>query len=93
MNIRHLTVAAVALLIGTSAFADDPKCTAAAPQNTQPAASSLRTLVDAGFMFERAKVTKGNCYELKGTDKVGNKVEIYLNPLDGTNVKTETKKI
>lgn len=92
MNIRHLTVAAVAVLIGTSAFAKDPQCTAA-PQNTQPVANTLRTLVDAGFMFERAKVTKGDCYELKGTDKVGNKVEIYLDPVDGTNVKTETKKI
>ena len=90
MNIRHFTLAAAALLIGTSAFAG-PKCTAA-PQNTQPVANTLRTLVDAGFKFQKAKVTKDDCYELKGTNTVGDRVEIYLNPADGTNVKTETKK-
>ncbi|NMF90748.1 PepSY domain-containing protein [Aromatoleum petrolei] len=91
MNVRHFTLAAAALLIGTSAFAD-PNCTAAT-KDPQPAANSMRTLVDAGFKFQRAKVTKGNCYELKGTNTVGDRVEIYLNPADGTNVKTETKKL
>ncbi|WP_018991087.1 PepSY domain-containing protein [Aromatoleum toluclasticum] len=90
MNIRHFTLAAAALLIGTSAFAG-PKCTAA-PQDPQPAAKSMRTLVDAGFKFQKAKVTKEDCYELKGTNTIGDRVEIYLNPADGTNVKTETKK-
>ncbi|NMG28153.1 PepSY domain-containing protein [Aromatoleum evansii] len=89
MNIRHFTLAAAALLIGTSAFAD-PTCTAAA-KDPQPAANSMRTLVDAGFKFQKAKVTKSDCYELKGTNTVGDRVEIYLNPADGTNVKTETK--
>ena len=90
MNIRHFTLAAAALLIGTSAFAG-PKCTAAS-KDPQPAANSMRTLVDAGFKFQRAKVTKDDCYELKGTNTIGDRVEIYLNPADGTNVRTETKK-
>lgn len=90
MNIRHFTLAAAALLIGTSAFAG-PKCTPA-DRDPQPAANSMRTLVDAGFKFRQAKVTKEDCYELKGTNTVGDRVEIYLNPADGTNVKTETKK-
>lgn len=89
MKIHHLAIATAALLIGTSAFAG-PKCDRA-PQNTQPVASTLRTLVDAGFKFQRAKVTDGGCYELKGTNTVGDRIEIYLNPADGTNVKTETK--
>lgn len=91
MNVRHVAIAATALLLATGAYAG-PKCTPtqAAPQ---PAANSLRTLVDAGFKFHAAKVTKDNCYELKGTNTVGDRVEIYLNPVDGTNVKTETKRI
>lgn len=91
MNARHFTLAAALVFAGTSAFADSPTCTAA-PHDTKPLAATLRTLVDAGFTFERAKETKGTCMELKGTDEVGNKVEIYLNPVDGTNVKTEIKK-
>ncbi len=89
MNVRHFTLAVAALLIGTSAYAD-PKCTAA-PKDPQPAANSMRTLVDAGFKFQRAKVTKGDCYELKGTNTIGDRVEIYLDPAEGINVKTETK--
>lgn len=88
MNARHLAAAA-AILVSAAALAG-PKCEPS-QASPQPAASSLRTLVDAGFQFRKAKVTKENCYELEGTNTVGDKVEIYLNPADGTNVKTETK--
>lgn len=90
MKIYRLAIAAAALLIGTSALAG-PTC-GTEPQGTQPVAQTLRTLVDAGFKFQRVKVTEGGCYELKGTNTIGDKVEIYLNPADGTNVKTETKR-
>ncbi len=90
MNIYRVAIASAAVLIGTSAFAG-PTC-GSAPQDPQPAAQTLRTLVDAGFKFQRVKVTEGGCYELKGTNTIGDKVEIYLNPADGTNVKTETKR-
>ena len=53
---------------------------------------AIRTLVDAGFKFQRVKVTDEGCYELKGTNTLGDRVEIYLNPADGTNVRTETKR-
>ena len=91
MNTRHLILAATTLL-GTGAAIADTHCTPAAQQDTQPAAQTLRTLVDAGFTFERAKVTQGNCYELKGRNTIGERVEIYLDPIDGRNVKTETKR-
>jgi len=90
MKIYHLAIATAAVLIGTSAFAG-PQCDSAS-QDTQPVANTLRTLVDAGFKFQRVKVTEEGCYELKGTNTLGDKVEIYLNPADGTNVRTETKR-
>lgn len=90
MNTRPLIIAAAALLTGTSALADT-HCAPAA-QDTKSVAQTLRTLVDAGFTFERAKLTKDNCYELKGRNTIGERVEIYIDPADGRNVKTETKR-
>lgn len=89
MNTRHLILAATALL-GTGAAFADTHCSAA-PQDTQAVSQTLRTLVDAGFTFERAKLTQGKCYELKGRNTIGQRVEIYIDPADGHNEKTETK--
>ena len=36
---------------------------------------------------DKFKTTKGNCYEIYGKDKAGQKVEIYYNPVDGSIVK------
>lgn len=89
MNTRHLMLAASALLGTGAAFADTP-CAPGA-QDAKAVAQTLRTLVDAGFKFERATLTQGNCYELKGRNTIGERVEIYIDPVDGRNVKTETK--
>lgn len=90
MNLRHIIVAASGLLIGTAAFAG-PTCTQSPESTWMPQATMLRKLVDAGYTLERFKVTQGNCYELYGTDKDGNKVEIYHNPVDGSVVESKTK--
>lgn len=90
MKTPHTAIAAAVALIATSAFAD-PKCDSA-QQDTRPVANTLRTLVDAGFKFQRVEATDAGCYELKGTNTLGDRVEIYLNPADGTNVRTETKR-
>jgi hypothetical protein len=36
-------------------------------------------------------VTDGNCYEIYGKNKQGQKVEVYFNPVDGKVVKTKTE--
>lgn len=40
-------------------------------------------LTDQGYTIKTFKVTKGNCYEIYGTDKAGKKVEIYFDPVTG----------
>lgn len=40
-----------------------------------------------GYEIMKFKVTSGQCYEIYGKDKSGQKVEIYFNPVDGKIVK------
>lgn len=42
-----------------------------------------------GYEIKVFKVTKGNCYEIYGKNKEGQKVEIYFNPITGEKVKTK----
>jgi hypothetical protein len=39
-----------------------------------------------GYRIRKFK-QPGTCYEIYGTDKAGNDIEIYFNPVDGTIVK------
>lgn len=42
--------------------------------------------VEEGYKIRKFK-QPGTCYEIYGTDKDGNDVEIYFNPVDGSIVK------
>jgi hypothetical protein len=91
MKTRTLCTAAAALLLGTSAFADSPSCTAARNGTLLTQAQMLQQLVDAGYSIERFAVTKASCYKIKmhGWDKDGHRVEIVYHPVDGRIVKLE----
>lgn len=86
MKTRHIVIAAAALLIGAPAFADT-QCADTATTTWMAQSDLLRKLADTGYTIERFKVTRGNCYEMKGWDKDGKRVEIYFNPIDGKVVK------
>lgn len=43
--------------------------------------------LEKSYKIKEFKVTPGNCYEIYGWDKKGNKVEIYFNPVTGEIVK------
>ena len=87
MKARYLSVAAIALLLGTSAFADTTQCTAARSDAWMTQSDMLRKLVDGGYTIERFAVTQGNCYQMHGWDKQGNRVRIDHDPVDGKVVK------
>lgn len=44
-----------------------------------------------GYEIKVFKVTKGNCYEIYGKNKEGQKVEIYFHPVTGEIVKSNIK--
>lgn len=43
--------------------------------------------LENNYKIKKFKVTPGNCYEIYGWDKKGNKVEIYFNPVTGEIIK------
>lgn len=45
-----------------------------------------KKVTEEGYKIRKFK-QPGTCYEIYGTDKDGNKVEIYFNPVDGSVVK------
>ena len=59
------------------------------PQNEQiPPAKFQQQLKDQGYQIKKFK-TSGNCYEIYGKNKQGQKVEIYFDTKTGKAVKSE----
>ena len=78
MNIRH--IAAIALALGTSAAFAGPTCNQ--PQGQWMKESDFKAKMEQqGYQIKTFKVSKGQCYEIYGTDKAGKKVEIYFDPV------------
>jgi hypothetical protein len=78
---KSLVVAALLVAAAGAAMAS-PTCTA--PKDSwKPEASFKKELEGQGYQIKNFKVTKGNCYEIYGTDKAGKKVEIYFDPASG----------
>ena len=83
---RQLLIAAATALSATAAIAG-PTCTEAPRDSWLKPEEMQQRIVDAGYAIKEFKVTKGNCYEIYGHDKRGSRVEIYFNPVDGTEVR------
>lgn len=86
---KLLSAIAVALLSGVAVAG--PTCTQAEPSTWQNQDKFQAQLVEQGYQIKKFKVTDGNCYEIYGKNKQGQKVEIYFNPVDGKVVKTKTE--
>jgi hypothetical protein len=96
MTLKFAALAAAAAA-GIAAFAsmaaadnDALKCTSAeqAAWMSQDATKDL--LMQQGYKeVRKIKVTDGNCYEVYGIDAQGEKVEVYLDPTNGSLVAKE----
>ncbi|PWR18885.1 PepSY domain-containing protein [Zavarzinia compransoris] len=87
---RHLSSLALGLatlLAAGSAFASDDLCTGTGPTKTE---AEVRALYEGQGYKIRKFETDDGCYEIKGTDAAGKKVEVYINPWTGEAVKTKT---
>ena len=71
-----------------SAASAGPTCTAPT-DSWKPEAQFQQELKDQGYTIRNFKVTKGQCYEIYGTDKTGKKVEIYFDPASGRAVESK----
>ena len=88
MKIRHLALAATTLCLGTAAFAG-PQCTDAPKTGWLSEEAMKQKIAADGYTIEKFKVTAGNCYEIYGKDKNGQKAEVYFHPVDGSVVKAK----
>lgn len=77
MKFRY--IAPLLIAISSSAMAG-PQCNAA-KEKWMPEAEFKKGLESQGYQIKTFKVSKGQCYEIYGTDKTGNKVEIYFDPV------------
>lgn len=78
--LRAVLVGLSALVCG-AAYAG-PSCDA--PKESWMKEADFKAKVEKdGYQVKTFKVSKGNCYEIYGTDKAGKKVEIYFNPQNG----------
>lgn len=87
MNIAHPTLAAIALALASTAATAGPTCTDQPQTSWMPKEEMQKRISEAGYSISKFKVTGGNCYEIYGHDKRGQRVEIYFNPVDGSEVR------
>ncbi len=79
---RRVIVVLAFMSISSSAFAD-PKCTTEPKEKWISESEMKAKIANLGFQAKVFKVTKGNCYEIYGTDKAGKRIEVYFHPITG----------
>jgi hypothetical protein len=84
---KSVVVSALLIAVAGAAFAG-PSCNAP-KEKWMPEATFKKDLETKGYQVKTFKVTKGNCYEIYGTDKAGKKVEIYFDPVSGQALETK----
>lgn len=84
---KTAVVSALLLAMAGAAFAG-PACTAP-KEKWLPEAAFKKDLEAQGYQIKTFKVSKGQCYEIYGTDKTGKKVEIYFDPVSGKPIETK----
>ena len=80
-----VSVFVIALFASASAFAKKT-CTEEPKAKWMSKEVFEKKVVAEGYTIRKFK-QPGSCYEIYGTDKDGNNVEIYFNPVDGSIVK------
>jgi hypothetical protein len=93
----RVAVLATMAAIGMAAFAsmaaadnNDLKCTDAAQAGWMSQGATKDLLKQQGYQeVRKIEVTEGNCYEVYAIDAQGDKVEVYLDPTDGSLVGKE----
>lgn len=92
---RMMLGLAMAMTLGAAAPAlasedEDARCGKIARDKWLPEAAIKTKVTDLGYQVRKIE-TEDGCYEVKGVDKNGAKVELYLNPETGEVVKPDTK--
>jgi hypothetical protein len=76
-------IAALALTILPSSALAGPTCTSEPKEKWLSESAMKAKIAELGYKYKVFKVTKGNCYEIYGQDKNGQRIEIYFHPITG----------
>lgn len=78
----RIVIALVFTMLAGPALAG-PTCTSE-PKSKWLSEGAMKSKIDAlGYSYKVFKVTKGNCYEIYGRDKAGQRIEVYFHPVTG----------
>jgi hypothetical protein len=86
---RTLMLGMAFAFVATAAGAG-PQCTSAAKDKWLSETAMKAKIAALGYKYKVFKVTSGNCYEIYGQNKKGQRVEVYFDPVTG-NIHTEHK--
>lgn len=79
---KFLFIAPLFVAMAGAAIAG-PTCNA--PKDKWMSETDFKKGIEAqGYTIKTFKVSKGQCYEIYGADKLGKKVEIYFDPVSGS---------
>lgn len=84
-QIAQITVMS-AILLSTGVAHAAKTCTDQPKEKWMTVEAFKKKAEEEGYKIRKFK-QPGSCYEIYGTDKDGNDVEIYFNPVDGSIVK------
>lgn len=84
---KSLMLSAIAVLISGAALAG-PACNVP-KEKWLPEAGFKKDLEAQGYQIKTFKVSKGQCYEIYGFDKAGQKVEVYFDPATGKPIESK----
>ena len=85
---RLFLALALALAAISSPALAGPKCTDEPQTKWLTKAEMMERIAPMGHKVDIFKTTKGNCYEIYGRDKSGNRIEVYFHPITGEVVKS-----
>jgi len=79
---HRLAAALVFTVVSGTAFAG-PTCTSE-PKDKWLSESLMKAkIAELGYTYKVFKVTVGNCYEIYGQNKAGQRAEVYFHPITG----------
>lgn len=84
---KSLLLVSTVLLLGSVSYAKKD-CTTEPKEKWMKVEDFKSKMESEGYKIRKFK-TPGTCYEIYGTNKQGQKVEIYFNPVDASIVKSE----
>lgn len=86
---KLMTIIMALFILGPNAHAKK-NCTDQPKEKWIKVEDFKKQMEKEGYKIRKFK-QPGTCYEIYGTDKEGNKVEIYFNPVDASVVKREVE--